>query len=85
MERALQMNSRNPKTVAFCDWAAFVGEDEYGRHSRQGGKDMVELLFVLASLGILIVEVVEVLDKCNQLPASAGQEMVPDTDFGATR
>ena len=46
---------------------------------------MVELLFVLASLGILIVEVVEVLDKCNQLPAGAGQEMVPDTDFGATR
>jgi hypothetical protein len=85
MERALQINRWNPKTAAFWEGAAFLGEDESGRHSRQGGKDMVELLFVLASLGILIVEVVEVLDKCSQLPAGAGQEMVPDTDFGATR
>lgn len=46
---------------------------------------MFELLIVLATLGFLLVEVIEVLDKCNHLPPCAGEEMVPDTDFSMTR
>ena len=43
---------------------------------------MLGLLFVLTALGILLVEVIEIRNKCDQLPA---QEIIPDTHFAASR
>jgi hypothetical protein len=80
MERALHVSSR--KTVACCNWVALLGEDERGRHARPGRKGMLGLLFVLTALGILLVVVIEVRIKCNQLPAQA---IIPDTHFAASR
>lgn len=60
------------------------GKDERGRHSRKGRKGVLVLLFVLAGLGILLVEAIEVLNKCEQLPAQE-HELVPEMTLAAGR
>ncbi len=79
MEQALQVSSRK---AAFCKRMTVLGENKRSRYARPGRNGVIALLFVLTVLGILLVEVIEIHNKCKELPA---QELVPDTNFTASR
>jgi hypothetical protein len=56
------------------DWLAGFIRGEFD-HTRTGGRGMFESLFVLTLFGVLYVDIIEFLEKCDHPQTSAVQEI----------